>query len=165
MHELAMKEEIPLLASQSFRAFLEQDGFAFSDALMIEVARQLHDDGGMPMIDASRLALNAGGVAELARSSDFSHDFWIAVVRHRNTWNPSTPRGSFPVTLFGEQEYWSSAHFSGRLSDINRDISDYVSRVQHDHPASDASRIVITNISTADRRLRQRAASLGIDLE
>ena len=163
MHELALKNEIPLTASESFRIFSNQDMFTYGDVLMIEVARQLHDDGGMPMADASKLVWNAGVAAGLEKSGGgVSHDFWIAVVRHRNTWNPSTPRGSFPVTLFGASEYWSSAHFSGTLADINREIAEYVSTTERDHPDSDPARIVLTNASAADRRLRKRAAALGI---
>lgn len=163
MHELALKDEIPLVVSESFRIFSNQDVFTYGDVLGIEVARQLHDDGGMPLADAAKLVWSAG-VAVLWESlgKGSPKDFWIAVVRHRNTWTPSTPRGSFPVTLFGALEYWSSAHFSGMLADINRDIADYVSRVERDHPDSDPARIILTNVSAADRRLRKRAAALGI---
>lgn len=72
------------------------------------------------------------------------------------------PRASFPVTLFGSAEYWSSAHFSGTLAHINRDIAEYVSSVESDHPDSDPARIILTNVSAADRRLRKRAAALNI---
>jgi hypothetical protein len=68
------------------------------------------------------------------------------------------------VTTFGALEYWSSAHFSGGLSDINRDITDYISRDKRDHPDSDPARIILTNVSVADRRLRKRAASLGTQI-
>jgi hypothetical protein len=163
MHELALKNEIPLVVSESYRVFSNQDAFTYGDVLGIEVARQLHDDGGMPMADAAKLVWSAG-VAVLWESlgEGVPNDLWIAVVRHRNTWTPSTPRGSFPVTLFGAVEYWSSAHFSGMLTDINRDIAVYVSATERDHPDSDPARIVLTNVSAADRRLRKRAAALGV---
>jgi hypothetical protein len=164
MHKLALKDEIPLVVSESFRIFSNQDAFTYGDVLGIEVARQLHDDGGMPLDDAAKLVWSAG-VAVLWESSakGAPRDFWIAVVRHRNTWTPSRPRGSFPVTLFGPLEYWSSAHFSGLLADINRDIADYISRDERDHPDSDPARIILTNVSAADRRLRKRAADIGVD--
>ncbi len=167
MHELALKNEIPLVVSESFRIFSNQDAFTYGDVLGIEVARQLHDAGGMPLADAAKFVLNAGVVGSVEASSKGTslNDIWIAVVRHRNTWNPSTPRGSFPVTLFGASEYWSSAHFSGAMADVNREIAEYVSSVERDHPDSDPARIILTNVSAADRRLRKRAASsIGADL-
>lgn len=68
MHELALKDEIPITVSESFQLFSNQDAFTYCDVLMTEVARQLHDDGGIPMSDASKLVWNAGVAAGLKTS-------------------------------------------------------------------------------------------------
>jgi hypothetical protein len=159
MHELAAKNEIPLIASESFRVFSHEDAYTYRDILMIEVARQMHDDGGIPMTTASKLVWNAGVEA---REGDA--DYWIAVVRYRNTWGGSTDRGSLPVTEIGPGEYWSSAHFSGSFAEVSRSIADDIGNTAKDIPDCDPARIFMANVSTADRRLRKRAAELGIQI-
>ena len=114
LHELALNEEIPLIASESFHVFSHENAFTYRDILMIEVALQMNDDGGIPMTTASKLVRNAG----IDACGDGA-DYWIAIMRYRNTWGGSTDRGSLPVTEIGPGEYWSSAHFSGSFAEAH----------------------------------------------
>ena len=159
LHELALNDEIPLIASESFRVFSHENTFTYRDILAIEVARQMHDDGGIPMTTASKLVQNAGVDAR-----EDGADYWIAIVRYRNTWGGSTDRGSLPVTDIGSGEYWSSAHFSGSFAEVSKSIADDIGTTARDDPDSNPARIFMANVSTADRRLRKRAISLGIQI-
>jgi hypothetical protein len=160
LHELARADELPIIASDSFRLFSHQDQFNYSDALMIEVVRQMHDDDGISMTAASKIVWNAG----IGAPREDGSDHWIAVVRYRNTWGAATPRGSVPVTEMGPGEYWSSLHFSGSLGEVTTAITAEISRSAKEHPDSDPARILLANVSTADRRLRKRAAALDIKI-
>lgn len=137
--------------------------FSYADALEIEVARQLSDNSGVPINEALRLGVYAMAVQAYldGGSAETRGDFWMAVVASRNTWGKS-PRGSWPVTGFGPKEYWAELHFTGSLGAITGEISEWIGRDQANHPDSDPARIVMANVSTADRRLRKRAAELGI---
>jgi len=159
LHELALNDEIPLIASESFRVFSHENAFTYRDILAIEVVRQMHDDGGIPMTTASKLVQNAGIDARADGA-----DHWIAIVRYRNTWGGSTDRSSLPVTETGPGEYWSSAHFSGSFAEVSKLIADDIGNTAKNDPDSDPARIFMANVSTADRRLRKRAAALGIQV-
>jgi len=159
LYKAAANEELPLDAGQSFLSFSETQSFTYHDALMIELTRQLHDDGGVSPVVASKFIWNSIG-------SNYAHDHaasdrWIAMVRWRNTWG-AAPRGSFPVTLFGPNEYWSTAHFAGSLQSVQADIAEAIDSYSDDITESDAARILMANVSAADRRLRKRAATLGV---
>jgi hypothetical protein len=158
--ELASSDQLPIMISDASRFYSDQDRFTYPDALIIEVARQLQDDGGMPMAAASKLVWNAG-IDVPPQSGD---DYWIAIVRYRNTWGGSTPRGSIPVTEVGASEYWSSSHFSGSFAEVSKSIAEEIGNTATAHPDSDPARIFMANVSTADRRLRKRAAALGIQV-
>ncbi|TYO60794.1 hypothetical protein FXV83_41870 [Bradyrhizobium hipponense] len=160
LHELACADELPIVVSESFRPFSHQDQFSYSDALMVEVARQMHDDGGISILAASKLVLNAG----IGAPREDGADHWIAIVRYRNTWGDSNPRGSIPVTEIGHDEYWSSSHFAGSLGEVTSAITAEIGRSAKEHPGSDPARIFLANVSTADRRLRNRAAALGLKI-
>jgi hypothetical protein len=102
-------------------------------------------------------------VREFQGSDRSQGDFWVAILSSRNTWG-NEPRGTFPVTSFGPTEYWAEMHFSGPLSGVTADISEWISRDRVSYPDSDPARIVMVNISTADRRLRERASQMGFEI-
>jgi len=139
--------------------------FAYGDALAIEVARQLADKDGVPLAEAVRLTSYTSAVDHyMARpyNGTGATDFWLAVTGSRNTWG-DLPRGSWPVTGFGPKEYWAELHFTGSLGEITGEIATWIGRDQVQHPDSDPARIIFANVSAADRRLRKRAADLGIN--
>lgn len=140
--------------------------FSLPDALAIEVARTLSDKDGVPLVEAFRLIVYTMAVEHyIARSYNGTGapDFWLAVTASRNTWGASQ-RGSVPVTSFGPKEYWAELHFTGSFGEVTGEIATWIGRDQVQHPDSDPARIIFANVSAADRRLRKRAADLGIDL-
>jgi hypothetical protein len=139
---------------------------SYPEALTIETARQLADKDGVPLAEAFRLIVYTMAVENyLARPSNAAgtSDFWLAVTASRNTWGDQ-PRGSWPVTGFGPTEYWAELHFTGSLGEVTGEIATWIGRDQVQHPDSDPARIILANVSAADRRLRKRAAELGIEL-
>lgn len=140
--------------------------FAYGDALAIEVARQLSDKDGVPIAEACRLVTYTIAVDNYAVRSyngTGAPDFWLAVTGSRNSWGASR-RGSVPVTSFGPGEYWAELHFTGSFGEVTGEIATWIGRDQVQYPDSDPARIIFANVSAADRRLRKRAADLGIDL-
>lgn len=139
--------------------------FDFSDALEIEVARQMNDNSGVPLHEAFRLCVYTTAVksylAHKVSDQYLNQDYWLAVTAARNTWG-SAPRGSWPITGFGPKEYWSEMHYTGTLGTIMGDITESIGRDQVHYPDSDPARIVMCNVSAADRRLRKRADELGL---
>jgi hypothetical protein len=138
--------------------------FAYRDALAIEVARQLADKDGVPLAEAVRLTSYTSAIEHYTQCSyngTGAPDFWLAVTASRNTWGDE-PRGSWPVTGFGPKEYWAELHFTGSLGEVTGEIAIWIGRDQVQHPDSDPARIILANVSAADRRLRKRAADLGI---
>ncbi len=129
----------------------------YSDALAIEVARQLSDYAGLPLTDAMRAVTYTGAIENYAaRPADaVAADFWVAIVGARNTWG-SEQRGSVPVTTFGPGEFWSTAHFHGTFEQMTNAIKDFIARDGIDYPESDFARVFMTNVSAADRRLSKR---------
>ena len=160
LHKQALADELPVVVAENFLTFSANSEFDYSDALAIEVSRQLSDDGGLCMKAAAKLVGNI--VADL---TDENSDQWIAIVRNRNPWPAGESRGSWPVTDFGDAEFWSSAHFAGSLQSVTDSISQMVASDRDDRASSEPARIFMTNVSTADRHLRKRAASLGIALD
>ena len=149
---------MPLIADDPFFNFFQKQEFTYREALMVELARQIEDDAGLPAKAATRFVENAiSGYFEAGTTADF----WIAMVRCRNTWGEA-PRGSWPVTKFGPKEYWDTAHFSGTYLAVTGSIAQYFQSLQAEQPDADPARIVLANVSTADRRLRKRAADHGI---
>lgn len=166
LYKAARADEIPITAAEPFVSFSEMRSFSYLDALMIELTRQLQDDGGIPAAVAAGFVWNAigHGIDDWSRPGSAGNDHWIAMLRWRNTWFDG-PRGSIPVTILGMKEYWSTAHFGGSLQTVQADIAEAIKSYSDDHPDSDAARIVMANVSAADRRLRKRAAEMGIDLD
>ena len=142
-----------------------KERFSFADALEIEVARQLHDDSGVPLTEGLRLAAYTMAVRSFldAQSADSSSDFWLAVTSTRNTWG-NEPPGSWPITGFGPKEYWAEMHYVGSLGAIMGDILLSFGQDQVSYPNSDPARIVMTNVSAAYRRLRKRAIHFGVEI-
>jgi hypothetical protein len=141
--------------------------FTYLDALEIEVARQLADKDGVPLTEAVQLTSYTSAVGHYAQRSyngTGAPDFWLAVTASRNTWGDH-PRGSWPVTGFGPNEYWAELHFTGSFGEVTGEIAIWIGRDQVQHPDSDPARIILANVSAADRRLRKRAAELGIELK
>jgi hypothetical protein len=164
LFRLAKDQDAPILCSDTFEQFALQDTFSYADALLCEVSMQLSDDGGMSFADASILIANAGLAGFFSLPTGVlsrSNDFWTGIACNRNTWG-AAPRGSWKVTHFGPSEYWSSAHFAGTLEAVTREIREYIEREEIEHPDTDPTRIFLTNVSAADRRLRRRAAKFGI---
>ncbi len=139
--------------------------FSFSDALEIEIARQMNDNNGVPLNEAFRLSVYTAALASYGvhNTSGSSQDFWMAVAASRNTWG-TEPRGIWPITGFGPKEYWAELHFTGALGAITSEISEWIGRDRVQHPDSDPARIIMCNVSAADRRLRKRAADLGLKI-
>ena len=85
--------------------------YSYQEALAIEAARQLADDGGLSMANAMRIV--GSGVGNFCASSEKDRskvlsDFWVGAARARNSWGKE-PRGTYPVTSFGRAEYVSGA--------------------------------------------------------
>lgn len=138
--------------------------FTYRDALAIEIARQLSDKDGLPLAEAIRLVSYTMAVecyGMFPEHNVIAPDFWLAVTGSRNTWG-TAPRGSWPVTGFGPKEYWAEMHFTGSLGEVTGEIAVWIGRDQIQHPDSDPARIILANISAADRRLHKRAADMGI---
>ena len=137
--------------------------FRYSDALQIEVARQLSDEDGPALADAAKFCSHALGNGYVFQPKQMGvlYDHWFGAFRSRNTWG-SEPRGTWPVTAFGAGEYWSAMHCSGPLHQCHAEISFWLAHDEAQYPDSDPARIFLVNVSAADRRLRKRAAQLGI---
>lgn len=145
-------------------------GYTYADALAVEIARQLHDNSGVPMLEALRIVAYTGAVprffehaAKQPHLAKAVTDFWAAITSARNTWG-KTPRGKTPVTSFGPGEYWATMHFAGSFDHVAQQIKVSMAKEGIDYPDSDTARIFWVNASAADRRLRKRAADLQIDL-
>lgn len=145
--------------------------FPTSAALKIEVARQLSDNAGLSMQEALRIVAYTGGVDGYERYGcrfmlhDKAADFWAAIVGARNSWGDPEPRGSIDVTGFGLAEFWSTSHYKGSFGFVTDSIKDRMSREDLTQPDTDPARVFMVNISAADRRLRKRAADLGIAID
>lgn len=137
--------------------------YQFADALTLEIARQLSDNSGLPLKEALRLIMYTMAVPSFPDAAASGEDFWLGVLSSRNTWG-SQPRGSWPVTGFGPKEYWAEMHFAGLLSAVTAEISEWIARDTETYPDSDPARIIMTNVSAADRRLRKRASEMGISI-
>jgi len=165
----ATMRDLPFVSNGISMARLNGSGirYSFSEALAIEAARQFADDGGISLENALRIT--GPNIAQYFQPRE-RHvgktlaDFWIGVARARNTWG-SAPRGSYPVTSFGAGEYWSGVHFFGSLHRVMAEIIHWQQHDEYEHPESDPATIFLSNISAADRRLRKRAADLGIKIE
>ena len=168
LHQMTVPEMDRLISAPAPKAIdFFKGNFTSSDALEIEIARQMSDNDGIPLNEALRLSLYASAVKSYVTQQaavSSPHDFWFAVMASRNTWG-TAPRGSWPITGFGSNEYWAEMHYSGSLGAIMGEISEWIGRDQANHPDSDPSRIVMCNVSAADRRLRKRAVELGIELD
>jgi hypothetical protein len=143
-------------------------------ALTIEVARQMADDGGLPLIEALRIVSYTGAIEHYRDylsnygptvEMTVDSDFWAAVIGARNNWGHE-PRlnSSIEVTGFGPGEFWSMAHYHGPFLQVMTQIRGRIGRDADDYPDSDYARLFMVNVSVAARRLGKRAAELGIDL-
>lgn len=154
-----------------------QKRFPLSAALAIEIARQLSDEGGIPLVAAFKLIVYTGALrhfeqraGEKTRAEDRpDRDLWVAVLGARNTWGNS-PREGWPVSGFGADECWAYGHYEGTYDAItaaikSRMIRDTVGADMDDIEPSDFARVFMVNVSAADRRLHKRAADLGIKIE
>ena len=165
----AAMRELPFISNSVSMARLDGRAlrYSFREAVAIEAARQIADDGGLSMENALRIT--GPNIAQFfePRESHISKtlsDFWIGVARARNTWG-AAPRGAFPVTGFGEGEYWSGVHFFGTLDRVVAEMRYWQQHDENEHPDSDPAAIFLSNVSAADRRLRKRAADLGIKID
>jgi hypothetical protein len=140
----------------------------YGRAVAIEVARQLSDNGGLPMSTAAKVCLNTAAVAGYFKHGEGSgllSDYWVGIVQSRNSWNESVSRSWVPVTNFGEREYWATTHYGGSLAEVYSWMTYEMVLNEQQHPDSDPARIFMANVSAADRRLRKRAAELGIEID
>lgn len=145
--------------------------FPVSAALKIEVARQLSDNSGLPLLESLRIVSYTGAVDHYDRYdcksalNDKAADLWMAIVGARNTWGGDEPRrGSIEVTNFGPTEFWSTAHYKGSFAFVTDSILERMTRESLDYPDADVARVFMANVSAADRRLRKRAAEFGIEI-
>jgi hypothetical protein len=143
--------------------------FATLNQMTVEAMRSMINSHEMilPFTEAVRLTSYTSAVGHYAQRSyngTGAPDFWLAVTASRNTWGDH-PRGSWPVTGFGPNEYWAELHFTGSFGEVTGEIAIWIGRDQVQHPDSDPARIILANVSAADRRLRKRAAELGIELK
>lgn len=149
--------------------------FPSSSALTMEIARQLSDDGGLPLVDALQAVSYTGAVKHFAshegRHSHPTHradtDLWVGVLGIRSDWGTS-PREGWPVTGFGAGECWMRGHFEGTFDQVTAAVKSRMVRDTVDVDGidfADHARLFMTNVSAADRRLRKRAKELGIALD
>lgn len=137
--------------------------YAFNDALAIELARQLSEQSGLSLSSALRFVSYTGAVDHYAshlkqypsdRKADC--DFWAAMSTIRSTASGDTvPRAA--LTSFGSSEYWSSLHFHGTFDEVTSGLKSQMIRDAAIYPEADFARVFMTNVSAADRRLRERA--------
>ncbi len=137
----------------------------YENALAFELARQLSDDGGISLPHAFVQVSYASAVEQFL-SADRDSDQWMAVMESRNDWGRDQRESypSFPATSFGPGEYWSKARFFGSFGDVMIKIGARIYQESMETPEPDPARIILANVSAADRRLRKRAAELGISL-
>ncbi|TFV75843.1 hypothetical protein E4K64_14755 [Bradyrhizobium frederickii] len=168
LHHMTAEELLNILNDPAPKAIGFSGRYNFADALEIEIARQMSDKAGVPLNEAFRLSMYTMAVQSFLSHRSVTSgslvDFWFAVAASRNTWG-SAPRGMWPVTGFGAREYWAEMHYTGSLVVIMEEITQSIGRDQAHYPDSDPARIVMCNISAADRRLRKRAAELVIELD
>lgn len=146
--------------------------FSYEDILTIELARQLHDDRGLPLADAFKIVSYTGAVRHFLSRDDrlpivdspmkTLHDFWAAIVAARATW--TGPRGDGWHTTFGPDECWHTMHFTGTFKTVTAEIESWMLYDEKEWPDSDPARIFFVNVSAADRRLRTRAKAFNIAL-
>jgi len=164
----ALMLQAPAFAAQTPVAMARLSGagvrYSFREALTIEAARQLTDDGGISMDNAIRIVIsNVGRYFEdrNCAGGKTDSDFWIGVTRARNTWDQNKEaRGAYPVTGFGAGEFWSGNHFAGTLAQVIAATQEWQRHDEQMYPDSDPAAIFLTNISAADRRLRNRAGGM-----
>lgn len=128
--------------------------FSYLQVLAMETARQFSDDGGLPLRAASQIVANA-----MAPFPDDGSDLWIGVVSNRNTGSVGH-RYIYPATSFGGDEYWSSAHVAGSFDEVGAKLKDLIATEAELYPDSDPARILLVNVSAADRRLARRINAL-----
>lgn len=135
---------------------------AYADALAIFVARQFGDDWGIPLGRALRLTAYAGsirGFLNYQPTSNINHralnDFWAAILQI------TFVNSDFSKSGIGPKEERISGHYTGPLHQVSAEIAH---RISTDETALDGepTRVLLVNVSAADRRLRQRAKELGI---
>lgn len=167
LHQMTTENMLSVLNHPSPKSIGLKSRFEYDDALELEIARQMSDNFGVPMNEALRLSMYTMAVqtyiARCDRGSGSQQDFWLAVVGSRNTWG-SAPRGTWPETGFGPKEYWAEMHYTGSLGEVMGEISAMIGRDQVQYPDSDPARIIMCNVSAAQRRLRKRAVETSIKL-
>ena len=131
---------------------------SFADALAVEVARSIQFELDIPLSRALRLTSYAGGIEGFLdyRPNDqvvgrLLTDYWMAVVNLRSTHLENGARSDVAI----------SGHYVGPLHQTMAEISNRFAKEEGDFDA-DPSRMLLINISAANRRLRQRATSYGI---
>ena len=158
--------------------FLNRDSrgnFPGYAALFVEIARQLADDNGLPLLAALKFVSYTGAIKHFA-SHDGHHshptrradtDLWVGVLGIRSNWGGS-PRDGWPVTGFGPRECWMLGHYDGTFDQVTAAVKSRMVRDTVDVDGidlADHARLFMTNVSAADRRLRKRAKELGIALD
>jgi hypothetical protein len=148
-------------------------GFSLSAALAIEVARQLADDGGIPLIAALKTVIYTGAVSlfpddDIPPQELANNDFWVAVLGTRSDWWGESPRVGWPETAFGPSEVWLKSHYEGTFDHVTTAIkirmADDAAGAMEGAADVDSSRVFMTNVSAAARRLRKRAHGMGLEI-
>ena len=148
--------------------------FNYLAALRIEVARQLSDEGWLSFPAAMDAVVYTGALSAYSSETyaarfNPDRDYWIAVLGARANWGQQ-PRDDWPVTSFGPDEVWTNGHYDGSYDAVvaavkSRIMRDTISAEADGIEPDDFARMLIANVSAADRRLRKRAVALCINLD
>lgn len=125
--------------------------YSFADLLTIEVAKQLYEksDQGISWKRAFNIAAFSGGIDEFLNGGNSrAEDFWIAELYSANESGAG-----------GKAE----APAAGSLSSIVDEIKSFQKNNRYFPDAP--SRILMTNVSAADRRLHARALAACLRIE
>jgi hypothetical protein len=131
----------------------------YSDALAIELARQVSADWSISMEEALRIASYAGAVEGFMASAPrnihrkFLSDFWFAVI-------------AFDASSDGEfsDDRRFKGHYAGTWHEATGQIA---ARFQEEESEEGTTpfRVLLINVSAADRRLIARAKKLDIGID
>lgn len=159
------REDYPLLPGLHLPEELRRGKMlTYADALAIFVARQFGDDWGIPLDQALRLTSHAGSIegfldyqpAVGTRNRTLS-DFWSAIIQIVVANKDHAKSG------IGPKEYRVAGHYTGPLHQISAEITHRLS-TDEDCFDGEPTRILLVNVSAADRRLRKWAEGLGIGI-
>lgn len=149
--EMKLEDFRNIAWSSEFGVISVRRRYSLSEALTLEIARQLSELGGLPLSTAFTMILSTLGNPKPERLHDNEGDVWIGVMGSR-------------IVSGDERGKIAEAHFAGPLAKVSAKIATWIEHDQALYPNAYPARIFLTNVSTADRLLRRRAADLGINI-